>query len=111
MVAFRLFISHAATDSAFAERLASDLRRARADVQFDDIHLSGPGDFTVHINQTLGDRDVLLVLSSAAIASQWASAELNASIVRVNQGLMRPPLIVQGAPVPLAEIAGIWTLY
>lgn len=112
MSALRVFISHASADSAFAERLADDLRRAGADVRLDASHLSEPGDFTAHIGQMLGDRDVLLlVLSPAAIASQWAPAELNAAIVRANQGLMRPPLIVQGVPVPLADVAGIWTLY
>lgn len=112
MATLRVFISHASADSAFAERLADDLRHAGADVRLDATHLSEPGDFTAHIGQMLGDRDVLLlVLSPAAIASQWAPAELNAAIVRANQGLMRPPLIVQGAAVPLAEIAGIWTLY
>lgn len=112
MAALRVFISHASVDNAFAERLADDLRRAGADVALDGAHLSESGDFGTHISQTLSAYDVLLlVLSPAAITSQWAPAEMNAAIVRANQGLMRQPLLVQCAPVPSNAVAGLWTMY
>ncbi len=83
MAALRLFISHANVDSPFAERLAADLRVAGADVWLDSTHLTGPGDFVARISHALNERDVLvLVLSPAAIASQWMPDEMNAAIVR-----------------------------
>ncbi len=112
MAALRVFISHATSDSAFAERLATDLRDAGADVWLDSSHLTGPGDFVARISRALNERDVLvLVLSPAAIASQWVPDEMNAAIVRAKQGYMRPPLVVQCIDVPLRDIPGLWTTY
>ncbi len=112
MAALRVFISHASADSAFAERLAADMRNAGADVWLDSTHLTGPGDFVARISQALNERDVLvLVLSPAAIASQWVPDEMNAAIVRAKQGYMYSPLVVQYGNVSTRDIPGLWTTY
>ncbi len=112
MAALRVFISHATSDSAFAGRLATDLRNAGADVWLDSSHLTGPGDFVAVISRALNERDVLvLALSPAALASKWVPAEMNAAIVRANQGFMRPPQVVQCIDVPLKDIPGMWAPY
>lgn len=106
-----VFISHATEDVAFGERLARDLRRAGADVWLDASHI-GPGDFVARINHALKNRDVLvLVLTPAALRSQWVPAEVNAAIVRYTQGFMRAPVIVLARPVSLRDIPALWTTY
>ncbi|HEY7834499.1 MAG TPA: toll/interleukin-1 receptor domain-containing protein, partial [Ktedonobacterales bacterium] len=86
----RVFVSHATPDSAFAQRLASDLRAFGIDAWLDSSHM-GPGDFVARISAAL-QRDVLvLVLTRAAIASPWVQQEMNAAITRANQKLMLPP--------------------
>lgn len=90
----RVFISHASEDTAYAERLATDLRHAGADVWLDATHL-GPGDFVARINAALGARDLLiLVLSPAALASKWVPDEMAVGLARFRHGLMRPPIVV-----------------
>lgn len=54
---------------------------------------------------------LVLILSPAAIASQWVPDEMNAAIVRAKQGYMRPPLVVQCADLPLRDIPDLWTTY
>lgn len=104
----RIFLSHAEEDIAFAERLAGDLRARGLDVWLDASHL-GAGDFLTAISQALSQRDVLaLVLTPAALASQWVPLEVNAAIVRSRQGFMRPPIIVTASSVPLESIPPLW---
>jgi hypothetical protein len=111
--ALRIFLSHATDDTAFAERLADDLRSAGADVWLDTTHTGTGGDFVANISQALNARDVLvLALSPAALRSQWVPDEMNAAIVRYKQGFMlRAPVVVMATPVPLHEIPGLWTMY
>lgn len=111
IVPLRVFISHATENVAFAEQLARDLRRAGADVWLDTSHI-GPGDFVARISEALNNRDVLvLVLSPAALRSQWVPDEVNAAIVRYKQGFMQAPVIVLAQPVSLRDIPGVWTVY
>jgi hypothetical protein len=90
MAPLRVFISHASADTAFAERLAGDLRSAGADVWIDATHLLGTGgDFLARISRALADRDVfVLVLSPSAIASHWVPDEMNAAIIQYKDGFM-----------------------
>jgi formylglycine-generating enzyme required for sulfatase activity len=107
----RVFVSHAGEDTAIAEQLARDLRAEGADVWLDATHL-GPGDFVARISRAMEQRDVLvLVLSPAAVHSQWVPDEMNAAIVRSKQGLMHPPVIVVVRTVPVENIPALWTIY
>lgn len=113
MAPVRVFISHASPDTPFAERLATDLRSAGADVWIDATHLAGTGgDFLARISRALSDRDVLvLVLSPAAVASQWVPDEMNAAILQYKEGFMQAPLIVVAEPVSSQRIPGLWKIY
>jgi TIR domain-containing protein len=107
----RVFISHASADAAFANHLADDLRRLDADIWLDSSHM-GAGDFISHINVALTDRDaVILVLTPAAIQSDWVTREVNAAIARENQGLMRPMIVVMAQPCNVRDIPPLWTTY
>lgn len=107
----RVFISHASADAAFANHLADDLRRQGADCWLDSSHL-GAGDFVARINAALAGRDqVILVLTPAAIQSQWVNREVSAAIVRENQGLMRPMIVVMAQPCDPSAIPPLWTTY
>lgn len=110
-MAQRVFISHANQDSAFAERLAGDLRHCGADVWLDATHI-GPGNFVQRINEALNARDVLvLVLTPNALASRWVPDEMDAALVRYKQGFMQAPIVVLAKPVPLRDIPALWTTY
>ncbi|WIG60021.1 MAG: hypothetical protein OJF49_002769 [Ktedonobacterales bacterium] len=112
MSQLRVFISHAKENTAFAEWLASDLRRAGADVWLDASHLVGPGDFLDRINRALSNRDILvLVLSPAALASKWVPDEMHAAILRYKDGFMGAPLVVVAQSVPLQDIPPLWAVY
>lgn len=107
----RVFVSHATADAQFANRLAEDLRSAGADVWLDSSHM-GAGDFVARINNALQSRDVVvLVLSPAAIQSNWVSQEFNAAIARTQQGFMRPPIVIMSRPCKLGDIPPLWTVY
>jgi TIR domain len=107
----RIFLSHAEEDNAFAERLAHDLRAHDLDVWLDTSHITG-GDILDRINKALVGRDLLLlVLSPAALTSDWVPAEVNASIMRSKQKYMRDPVVVIARSVPLKDIPPLWTVY
>ncbi len=107
----RVFISHSNVDSAFAERLADDLRSTGADVWLDATHI-GSGNFVQRINEAINARDVLvLVLTPDALTSRWVPDEMDAALVRYKQGFMRAPIIVLARPVPLHDIPALWTTY
>src|SRR5689334_3959028 len=94
----RIFISHSSEDAAFANRLSNDLRSHGTDVWLDSSHMSA-GDFIARINQALQGRDVVvLVLSPAAIRSNWVTQEFNAAIARNHQGFMQAPLVILAQP-------------
>lgn len=107
----RVFVSHASSDVAFATNLGRDLRQLGADVWMDSSHL-GAGDFVDRINDALQRSDVfVLVLTPAAVASQWVRQEMNAAITREKQGLLRALFVVMAEHCPLGVIPPLWTVY
>lgn len=107
----RIFVSHSSEDAAFANRLSNDLRNHGADVWLDSSHMSS-GDFIARINQALQQRDVVvLVLTPAAIRSNWVTQEFNAAIARSHQSFMRAPLVIMAQPCSLSDIPPLWTVY
>jgi outer membrane protein assembly factor BamB len=106
----RVFVSHASPDTAFATRFSEDLRRVGADVWLDSSHM-GPGDFVARLNQALQRDVVVVILSPDAIKSPWVQQEVGAAITRSNQGLMRPPIIIEAHDTPVATIPPLWTVY
>ncbi len=106
----RIFLSHATADSAFATKLAEDLRAFGVDVWLDSSHI-GPGDFVSRISSALQRDVLLLVLTPNAIESPWVRQEMNAAITREHQKLMLPPIVVMAQPCPESDIPGLWTVY
>lgn len=111
MASPRLFVSHATNDATFANNFSQDLRQLGADVWLDSSHL-GAGDFVARINDALQRSDVfVLVLTPAALASQWVQQEMNAAITREKQGILRAIFVVEAQHCPLGAIPPLWTVY
>src|SRR5690348_13119768 len=85
----RVFLSHASEDAIFAERLANDLRQSGADVWLDTADLRH-GNFLQRINEALASCDwMVLVLTPAAIRSQYVQMEVYAALGLVAQRRMQ----------------------
>jgi tetratricopeptide (TPR) repeat protein len=71
----RVFVSHASQDKPFTDTLVHSLRRAGADVWYDEHNL-GAGHLVNDIQRELATRPAfVVVLSKAAFASEWVSLE------------------------------------
>jgi tetratricopeptide (TPR) repeat protein len=75
MVTMQVFLSHSSADKDVAERVVTALRRAGADVWFDEHNL-GATQLLDEIQRQLRARPVFIVLlSKAAFASDWVKRE------------------------------------
>src|SRR5436190_1089715 len=76
-MASKVFISYSHADSAFADRLAEDLRYSHVAASYDRWILR-PGDsYFEKLASSVSDCDaVVVVLSPNSVTSQWVSAEL-----------------------------------
>jgi formylglycine-generating enzyme required for sulfatase activity len=104
----RVFVSYASADRVFAERLVADLHASGAEAWWDvsGIH---EGDFLQKINIALQKCQwCVLILTPAAIASEWVNIEVNAAIHRRKQGFMHGVLPVMAAPIPAGTIPPVW---
>lgn len=107
----RVFIGHAAQDTAYAARLAANLRRAGAVVEVDATYRTTP-EAMGSINAALQASTIfVLVLSTAALATPWVGDEMNACIVRYKQGLMRAPLVIFRQHIAVRDIPPLWLPY
>lgn len=79
----KIFISHASKDKDFVDRLVSDLAAHAIPVWYDklDVRLgdSIPGKINSGISEA---KYFLIVLSPAAVKSNWVLEELNAALMR-----------------------------
>jgi hypothetical protein len=72
-----VFLSHAHRDRAFAGRLVQALRRHAVPVWYSPIRLRGAQQWHDEIGRALGRCDwFVLILSPAAIGSEWVKREL-----------------------------------
>jgi len=75
MSTMRIFVSHSHEDDAFCRALVQGLRRAGADVWYDEHNL-GSGQLMTVIQRELGSRPVFVViLTKATFASRWVRRE------------------------------------
>jgi tetratricopeptide (TPR) repeat protein len=75
MAQMRIFVSHSSVDDAFCRALVAHLRRAGADVWYDEHNL-GTGVLRREIMRELAERPVfLVVLSRSAFKSDWVQDE------------------------------------
>ncbi len=100
----RIFISHSHQDSAFCRQLVQALRAADADVWYDEHNLHA-GSLLDSIEQELRTRPVfLLILSPAALKSQWVRNECKWAFTRMMHEPQRLLLPVLAAPVREEDI-------
>jgi hypothetical protein len=105
-----VFVSYSHQDDAFTQRLVADLRAAGAEAWF-DISGIDYGDFMGRIDEALRQCEwLVLVLSPAAIGSQYVKMEVNAGLHRVQQGKMRAVIPVLAAPCPPDSIPALWDM-
>ncbi|HEY7833318.1 MAG TPA: toll/interleukin-1 receptor domain-containing protein [Ktedonobacterales bacterium] len=104
--AMRVFVSHSHEDDAFCQRLVSALRRAGANVWYDE-HNMDSGLLLDTIERELRARPVfVLILSPAALASQWVRDESKWAYARLRRDPSR--IILPVLAVPLADEDDIW---
>lgn len=104
----RIFVSHSHCDDAITTRLVEDLRRAGADVWVDMTGMD-PGNFMQRISQALDTHEwMVLILTPAAIASQYVQTEVFTVLHRVQQGTMRAVIPVLAVPCASGSIPALW---
>lgn len=104
----QIFISHAAADSAFAHRLAADLRRDGFDIWIAPESIRSGEQWVRAINRGLEESGVMvLVLTPAAAASPWVEMETNVAIeLERSQEAAFIPLLREKGRYP-----GLWRAY
>lgn len=79
----RVFISHSSQDKHFVEQLVWDLRRFDFEVWYDDWEIAIGDSIVEKVFAGLAASDALLiVLSSASVASRWVKEELDVAVMR-----------------------------
>ncbi|HEU5438933.1 MAG TPA: TIR domain-containing protein [Ktedonobacterales bacterium] len=103
-----IFVSHSHRDDAFTSRLVADLRRAGAEVWVDMTGMD-PGNFMQRISQALDTHEwMVLVLTPAAIGSQYVQEEVFTALHRVKQGRMHGVIPVLAAPCTSGTVPSLW---
>lgn len=108
MTQVSIFVSHAHEDSAWCNTFVGALRQSSADVWYDEQNL-GYGRLMDEIERELKQRRIfLVVLSPAAIASQWVRREVHAAITLhdAEPDRILLPIMAQQCEVPL-----LWSEY
>jgi hypothetical protein len=106
-----VFVSHSHKDEDFTKQLVTDLRRAGADVWVDMTDVTHD-DFVKRINAGLKGREwFILVMTPAALQSDWVQLEVNAAIGLVMQKKMRSIIPVVARPCDLDDIPPLWAAY
>ena len=90
------FISHAASDRAFVERLVGMLRRHGVPYWYSDTSIQGGQQWHDEIGAALSRCDwVLVLLSPAAVRSRWVKSELLYSLRQERLDERIVPLLLQ----------------
>jgi TIR domain-containing protein len=107
----KVFVSHSSKDLAFAERLVKDLRAAGADAWL-DIEQLGAGNFQQRISEALeGCEWFVLVLTRAALASQWVRQEVDAANALKHSGQISDLIFFQAGPLQYRELPALWGVF
>ena len=100
---FSVFVSHATSDKAIAERLAMGLQAVGYRSWYAGWDLK-PGDSIINkIEAALSALDVLVVvLSKKSVASNWVRRELDAALLRQldGQDVLVVPIVIEDCPIP-----------
>ena len=99
----RVFLSHSHQDAAFCRALVAGLRQHAFDVWYDESNLLS-GALRERIERELQAREhFVVVLSPAAVASEWVNAEIDAALEIARTGRLKTflPVIAVACEVPL----------
>lgn len=100
MATMRVFVSHSHEDDAFCRAVVAGLRGAGADVWYDE-HNMGSGQLIDTIERELRARSVfVLVLSPAALRSQWVRDETKWAYARFKRDPTRIILPILASALP-----------
>jgi len=99
----QVFISYDSEDTQFAHRLADDLRRLGVQVWIAPDSIQPGEGWVAAIERGLGESSyMLVVLTPAAVESQWVRKETDVAIALERKGRMQViPLDVKSCAVPL----------
>jgi tetratricopeptide (TPR) repeat protein len=104
MAQMRIFVSHSHEDDVFCRALVIGLRRAGADVWYDERNL-GSGQLIDKIEVELRERPIfVVVLSPAALKSQWVRNETKWAFQRLQNDPSRVLLPVLAADINEQDI-------
>ncbi len=106
----RVFVSHHHSDEEdrFTARLVTDLERAGADVWVDTKGITS-GNFIRKMNEGLAGRHwLLLVMSPAALRSEWVQEEVDAALHQVKGKHMLGVIPIVMLPCDEALIPPVW---
>ena len=107
----KVFVSHSSHDLVFAQRFIADLRAAGIDAWIDQAG-SQMGDFQRRINEALADcKWFVLVLTPAALSSQWVQHEVGAAIRLKNLGQIRDLIFIRAELVDHQELPPLWGVF
>lgn len=98
-----LFLSHSSADKTFVEKLAKDLEGVGVNVWFDKWEIKVGDSLTGEDRGGPSGHDYLgLVLSPAAVASEWVKAELSAAWCRQmsSRKIVVLPILYQDCEIP-----------
>src|SRR5260221_8510330 len=99
-----VFISYSHTDADFAQRLALQLVKARAQVWIDRWELNVGDSLIRKIEEAVsGASGLAVLLSKASFASEWCRKELTAGLVREleEEGVGGMPVLIEGWDITL----------
>jgi hypothetical protein len=101
----RVFVSHSHEDDAFCRTLVDGLKRAGADVWYDEHNL-GSGQLMSVIRRELGSRPVFLViLTKATFASRWVKRETQWAYELADRDPSRIILPVTAGPIERSDFS------
>ena len=109
----RVFVSHhhSPTEDTFTRRLVEDLKRASADVWFDENDILS-GNFAKKISDGLSGRQwLILVMTSEALKSKWVQHEVEAAMGACNRGEMQGIIPIIAETCNENDVPLLWRVY
>lgn len=98
-----VFVSYSHRDRVIADRMARSLSGLGVDVWIDQWEIR-PGDSLIEkINEGLNDKDILLLLlSSASVASSWVQKELSSALMEelARRKVVVVPVLIETCELP-----------
>ena len=105
-----VFVSYAHEDEAWVRVLAENLHRAGRDVFFDRWEVVGGDRLSQRLQQGLAASNVVvLVVSRAAVGTQWWQEEFAAAMAGAVAGVQRlVPVLLDDVPLPPFVASRVW---